>query len=82
MKPSDVANLRGNVGWFQKISDDDKIWVQEIAICLAAVSDPSYYTVASSIVLDLELNVNEISVVRLLKRLVKERKCHEKNQLK
>ncbi len=75
MKPSEVANLQGNARWFERIHDDGKIWIREIAVCLAAVSDPSYYIVAGEIVVELELSVNERSVVRLLKRLVKE--CQE-----
>ncbi len=80
--PSEIAKLRGNVGWFGRICDNDRDWVYEIATCLAAVSDPSYHVVASRVILDLELSVNEISVVRLLKKLVKERKCQKRNPAK
>ena len=80
MKPLEVASLQGNTGWFEKIGDDGKSWVREIVVCLAAVSNPSYYIVAAEIVAELELSVNEISVVRFLKKKVKQ--CHEKNQAK
>ena len=79
--PREVAKLRGNIGWFKRIHDNEKTWINEIIVCLSAVSDPSYYIVAQEILLELGLSVSERSVVRFLKRKVEQCR-HEKSQQK
>ncbi len=80
VEPWRVARAGANSNWFSRLDGIDQAWMNKLVEEIATVEDPAYYTIALSVIEIINPGVHEITVVRFLKKKVKQ--CHEKSQAK
>ena len=83
LKPSEVAKIKSrNVNWFDKLSLNDQAWICELIQEIATVQDPAYHSIALSVIEIINPRAHENTIVRLLKRKVKQCQNQKRNPAK